>query len=114
MRLIDADALKEKLSDFEVRGGHKYYRQGMDVCLHECFPAIIDDRPTIDPENLSIVQQLRAELAEIKAERAELADFELSVCEHLCTGDSGQNIPRCEWLVDGKCKLLEWRSPQEV
>lgn len=104
-RLIDANALLDKQESLYMKG---------HVLFHGVTAYAIENAPTIDPESLPIVQRLKAELAEIKAERAELEDFELSVCEHLCTGDSGQNIPRCEWLVDGKCKLLEWRSPQEV
>lgn len=47
-RLIDADILKNRLDDMEVRGGHKYYREGMNVALHEFMPALIDEQPAID------------------------------------------------------------------
>lgn len=71
--------------------------------------------PTIDPESLPIVQQLRAELWKAKAERdaavknrAKLAEYELTVCEEFCYGDAQHDIPPCEWLVGGKCALREW------
>lgn len=78
---------------------------------------LIEVCPTINPETLPIVQQLRAELARVTAERdaavknrAELADFELSACEGFCFGDARHDIPPCEWVVSGKCKLREWRE----
>lgn len=113
MRLGDLDQLMDQVVRKKADWNNRKYMEGFNDCILRV-RSMIHSAKTIDPESLPIVQELRAELAEIKAERAELADFELSVCEHLCTGDSGQNIPRCEWLVDGKCKLLEWRSPQEV
>ena len=48
MRQIDADELKAKLSNLEARGGHKYYRQGMDDVLHKFMPTIIDEQPTVE------------------------------------------------------------------
>ncbi|HJB20947.1 MAG TPA: hypothetical protein H9773_04505 [Candidatus Fournierella merdavium] len=64
--------------------------------------------------------QLREELAKVTAERdaavkdrAELADFELSVCEQFCLGDREHAIAPCAWLIDGTCKLREWRGPQK-
>ena len=47
-RLIDANALKDALSNLEVLGGHKYYRNGMDDALHFHMPNIIDDALTVD------------------------------------------------------------------
>lgn len=52
MRLIDADALRMRLNDLEARGGHAYYRKGMDDTLHYFMPKIIKDAPTVDPEEL--------------------------------------------------------------
>lgn len=119
-RLIDANSLLSGIGNYDLQVVVYKNDDRLEImtkvvqAVQDHAAKCVSDAPTIDPESLPIVQQLRAELAKVKAERAELADFELSVCEHLCTGDSGQNIPRCEWLVDGKCKLLEWRSPQEV
>lgn len=54
-------------------------------------------------------------LKQVTAERdaaikscAELAEYELTVCEEFCYGDAQHDIPPCEWLVDGKCALREW------
>ena len=47
-RLIDANALKDALSNLEASGGHEYYRKGMDDTLHFHMPNIIDDAPTVD------------------------------------------------------------------
>lgn len=68
-RLIDANELKERLKHLEGKGGHKYYRKGIDDCLHYHMPCIIDDQPTIDPETLPIVRELRGQLAKVTAER---------------------------------------------
>ena len=47
-RLIDANALKDGLSNLEATGGHKYYRQGMDDVLNKFMPSFIDEQPTVD------------------------------------------------------------------
>ena len=47
-RLIDANALKDGLSNLEASGGHKYYRQGMDAVLHKFMPSFIDEQTTVD------------------------------------------------------------------
>ena len=79
MRLGDLDALRD---DWLENGENEY------VYDTNSFLSSIDDQPTIDPETLSIVRELREELAQVMAERdtavkdrAALAEFELSVCE---------------------------------
>ena len=64
------------------------------------------------------IADLRAEMKRVTAERdaaikdrAELADFELTVCEQFCFGDRKHNIPPCEWNRFGRCKLREWSVP---
>ena len=47
-RLIDANALKDGLSNLEATGGHKYYRQGMNDVLNKFMPSFIDEQPTVD------------------------------------------------------------------
>lgn len=54
MRLIDADALKEKM-----KCTNRYFSIKFDI----------DEAPTIDPEALPIVQELRKRLAKVTAER---------------------------------------------
>lgn len=64
---------------------------------------------TIDPESLPIVQQLRAELARVTAERDKIAQYELDACDEYCFGDSSTGIHECEWLdSNDRCKLKEW------
>ena len=59
-RLIDANALRE---DWLENGENEY------VYDTNSFLASLDDAPTINPETLPIVRQLRAELARVKVER---------------------------------------------
>lgn len=117
-RLIDANKLIEQLegiiSDYTSNGA---FPNGYDI--NSAIDSLTD-APTIDPETLPIVRQLREELDRVKAERdtaikdrAKLADYELSVCEGFCFGDAPHSISMCEWLVYGKCKLREWRGPQK-
>lgn len=57
MRLIDADALKEKM-----KCTNRYFNIKFDI----------DEAPTIDPEMLPVVQELRKQLAQVTVERNEL------------------------------------------
>lgn len=59
-RLIDANALRE---DWLENGENEY------VYDTNSFLSSLDDAPTIDPETLPIVRQLREELARVTAER---------------------------------------------
>lgn len=59
-RLIDANALLDKQESLYMKG---------HVLFHGVTAYAIENAPTIDPETLPVVQQLRAELAEVKAER---------------------------------------------
>ena len=60
MRLIDADTLRE---DWLQNGENEY------VYDTNSFLSSLDNAPTIDPETLPIVRQLREELARVTAER---------------------------------------------
>ena len=57
MNLIDVDTLKEK---------EQYIPCGNNLLFHGVTAATIDAMPAVDPENLPIVQELRAEVAELK------------------------------------------------
>lgn len=94
MILGDLDALKEYLKDMNVDGGHAYYRKGVQDAIDVFFPQFIDDQPTIDPETLPIVRQLREELAKVKEEMDEVAD--------LC----GKLIVLCEPPKEWRMKLF--------
>lgn len=59
-RLIDANALRE---DWLENGENEY------VYDTNSFLSSIDDQPTIDPETLPIVRQLREQLERVMAER---------------------------------------------
>ena len=48
MRLIDADALLDELSNLEPRCANKYVKQGIDDGLHYYMPKILEEQPTID------------------------------------------------------------------
>lgn len=72
MRLIDADMLLTYASDLQVQTGKKCCANAVKICIEEFFPYIIGDMPTIDPETLSIVQELREQLAKVTAERDRL------------------------------------------
>lgn len=115
MRLIDADKLNRKKK-------HLFETRGLPFPKSEWFIRADDlfAEPTIDPETIPIVRKLREELARVTAERdaakkdrAELADYELALCEQFCLGDREHNIAPCAWLIDGMCKLREWRGPQK-
>lgn len=47
-RPIYADDLKERLLNYEAQGGHRYFREGANMILHEVMPNIIDACPTAD------------------------------------------------------------------
>lgn len=99
-RLIDANALRE---DWLENGENEY------VYDTNSFLCSLDDAPTVDPETLPIVQQLRAELARVTAERDKIAQYELDACDEYCFGDSSTGIHECEWLdSNDRCKLKEW------
>lgn len=59
MRLIDANALLDKQESLYMKG---------NVLFHGITACAIENAPTIDPESLPIVQELRAELTSCKQE----------------------------------------------
>lgn len=63
-RLIDANNFPAKRLDPDECLCGRMYACGWNGVIH-----LIEDAHTIDPESLPIVQQLRAELAQMKAER---------------------------------------------
>ena len=96
-RLIDAN--KEVIRAYEDIP--EPYSDVLISFLRGCEP--------IDPESLPIVQQLRAELARVTAERDKIAQYELDACDEYCFGDSSTGIHECEWLdSNDRCKLKEW------
>lgn len=60
MRLIDADALLDKQEALYMK---------RHILFHGVTAYTIESSPTIDPETLPIVQELREQLAKVTAER---------------------------------------------
>lgn len=91
-RLIDANALR---ADWLENGENEY------VYDTNSFLSSIDDAPTIDHETLPIVQQLRAELERVKAERdAAVSDLkticDCDYCEGGCVSTEEECCMFCE------------------
>lgn len=114
-RLIDANALR---ADWLENGENEY------VYDTNSFLSSIDDAPTIDHETLPIVQQLRAELERVKAERdAAVSDLkticDCDYCEGGCVSTEEECCMFCE--VEGcLCRGCiggvnwTWRGLQKV
>lgn len=79
MRIIDADALNQKI---------KKEIPPMSNWGEIFIPGAISSAPTIDPESLPVVQQLRAELEKVKAERDAAVEMLHSLANEVgnCTG----------------------------
>lgn len=111
MRLGDLDALRD---DWLENGENEY------VYDTNSFLSSIDDQPTIDPETLPIVRELRDELERVTAERdAAIKDIEAAmasentqnILDYLCSLCQNMDLNRgC--TCDGKC-LPKWRGAQK-
>lgn len=111
MRIGDLDALRE---DWLENGENEY------VYDTNSFLSSIDDQPTIAPETLPIVRQLRAELERVTAERdAAIKDIEAAmgsestqnILKYLCSLCQNKDLNRgC--TCDGKC-APKWRGAQK-
>lgn len=102
-RLIDANNLgvgKANPDAFE----RKDYAYGWNSALQ----AVTEASPTIDPESLPIVRQLREELARVTAER-DAAVKQLSEVEDC---DTCKNAKCAMRGGTGKCEW-KWRGPQK-
>ena len=108
---------REKIREETCKGC--VHRTGKDGCgwpepCEKLIGAFLNAEPSdityaIDPESLPIVQELRAELARVTAERDKIAQYELDACDEYCFGDSSTGIHECEWLdSNDRCKLKEW------
>ena len=49
-RLIDADALKETLSDLDCEANNADFQSGMEFVMCDFMPKVIDAQPTIETE----------------------------------------------------------------
>lgn len=72
-RLIDANIMAEDESEAyisaQTSGKISPITQGLNSVVHRKIQQLIADTPTIDPETLPIVRQLREELERVTAER---------------------------------------------
>ena len=50
MRLIDADALKETMSDLDCESNNADFQSGMEFIMRDFMPKVIDAQPTIDAQ----------------------------------------------------------------
>ena len=98
MRLIDADALLDKQEALYMK---------RHILFHGVTAYTIESSPTIDPETLPIVQELREQLAKVTAERDALLKEvagECGLCLHYDTcknSDKNTCFLGSEW---------EWRG----
>lgn len=111
MRMIDADFLLSLISDLEVQTGKKCCASAVKTCIEEFFPYVVADCPTIDPEKLPIVQQLRKELKAIKAERdAAVRDMHKNtkcfICMHL---PADGNMAHCKHYAACGLNYIHWK-----
>ena len=102
MRLGDLDALLDKQESLYMKG---------HVLFHGVTAYAIENAPTIDPESLPIVQQLRAELERVKAERdAVVRDMHQNakcfICMHL--PDDG-NMAHCKHYAACGLTYIHWK-----
>lgn len=115
MRLIDGEELYqiESLLKTDIVEQSKTANWLMGQVLHD-----IEATPTVSPESLPIVKQLRAELGKVKAERdAAVRDIkwlvsgEIKACAY-CKKNNPYNYT-CENDGMGMCEHWEWRGAKE-
>ena len=94
MRLIDENALRE---DWLQNGENEY------IYDTNSFLSSLDGAPTIDPENLPIVRQLREELARVTEERDAAMSFIPKTCDTCKHGKSP-----CDWCWADPDGDLNW------
>lgn len=121
MRLVNADVIDPA----EVFGGQNDFAQDCRNAVAD----LLDRQPTIDPESLPIVQELREQLAKVTAERDAVAkQTGIEILIKLSSafpngfvnrqgefiahkqGNSYFRLSDCETELDVKCKVLEWLS----
>ena len=115
MRLIDADALLDKQEALYMK---------RHILFHGVTAYTIESSPTVDPETLPIVQELRAQLARVTAERdAAITDMEAlmwfsgegcRICSHCIEVHKTPYVRLGCNLRPKKDYTPEWRGVQEV
>ena len=126
MRLGDLDQLMDQVVRKKADWNNRKYMEGFNDCILRV-RSMIHSAKTIDPESLPIVQQLRAELAQMKAERdAAVKDLLRAakgcdicvLCVHCC--EDGKPKYRSDEPYMAFCKECDnnysrfvWCSPQK-
>lgn len=109
IRLIDANALLDKCENLYMRG---------NVLFHGVTACTIENAPTIDPETLPIVQELRERLEQVTQERdaaIEQLHGDCEKCAHYKVTWNGCT-PDFECPLSNNClnrDMWEWRGPQK-
>ena len=123
MRLGDLDQLMDQVVRKKVDWNNRKYMEGFNDCILRV-RSMIHSAKTIDPESLPIVQELRAELERVKAERdAAVSDLkticDCDYCEGGCVSTEEECCMFCE--VEGcLCRGCiggvnwTWRGLQKV
>lgn len=106
MRLIDADMIPNYKLDVLAKAG----KMEVPCKFRIVHWKDIEAMPTIDPERLPVVQQLRAELEKVKAER----DAAIRDIPKMCKTCRYGNSP-CDWCQYDPDEELnwEWRGVKE-
>lgn len=117
-RLIDANAMAEDESEayLEVQTSGKIspITQDLNSVVHGKIQQLIADTPTIDPETLPIVRQLRAELERVTEERDAIKrDIEeaMKIAEIEFSGFLCEFCAKNPFCV--KCNGPEWRGVEK-
>lgn len=90
-RLIDADALKETLSDLECEANNADFQSGMDFVMRDFMPKVIDAQPTAEPKRGRWI-----EIEHYRVHGEEYCDFECSICCHRISRVRGYYPNYCE------------------
>lgn len=97
-RLIDANILLDKCESLYMRG---------HILFHGVTACTIENAPTIDPETIPVVRQLREELARVTAER----DAAVEQLRGYCPACKSYTKNHCEWpCEDCKHEYYQYRS----
>lgn len=111
-RLIDANTFAEAWNQ--------------DIQIGKTMRAVIAEQPTIDPETLPIVRQLREELERVKKDRDAVAkdvkrivrrldngEELVQVCADFCANNNGACVMHAELGRFDECKGFAYRGPQK-
>lgn len=90
MRPIDADHLKETLTELDVESADLKWRKIMLDAIQKVFPALIDDEPTIDMEP----QESEWQIVALRTKYDDIPYGHSFVCKN-CGHTEGRNKKYC-------------------